>query len=473
MHRILIVDKSIDQIELTDHLLGLENYEIFWAFNGVEAISMFEKYSPHLVLLDHKVESINVFELLKFIKNFHPSSLVIILTTGTDDITAVKLMKAGADDYLTKPFEIDHFTEVVKKNLAQYCELSAEEDIFSKLMKLDSQPAQVFEELDLSDILGTCRSMEDIIHKIKMVAKLPTRVLIQGETGTGKEIVAKAIHFLSDRKQEVFIPLNCAALPDNLLESELFGYEKGAFTDAKKARDGLFQVAKNGSLFLDEIGETSFFMQAKLLRVLQEGEVRKVGGNASIKVNTRVVAATNRILEEEVKKNKFREDLYFRLNVVLLQIPALRERTEEIPRLASFFLYKYSRIHRKYFNTIEPALNESLCNYHWPGNIRELENNIEKGIIFGRPPVLKLQDMPFLPSVSKIINSGQKAKNHKKLALDTDISIPFFQARDNFEQEYLKKLLLKTNNNLLAASKLAKIGRTTLREKARKYGLLD
>lgn len=332
------------------------------------------------------------------------------------------------------------------------------EDKEEKATQLDSEDRPI----DLKGLVSKNEAMLRIFKIIGKIARTDCPVLIMGESGTGKELVARAIHYNSYRHSQPFMPVNCGALPESLLESELFGHERGAFTGAISSRKGVFEEASHGTLFLDEIGETTPFLQVKLLRALQDGEIKRVGAERNIRVDVRIISATNKDLSSAAKRKKeFRDDLYYRLNVATIQIPPLRERIEDIPHLTDFFIKKNSKKINKKIEAITPEVMEKLHRYSWPGNIRELENLIETASIFATPPFIQLQDIPTLQE--KI------ALNHRKTRL---IDLPFFEARDAFEKDYLTSLLQRTENNLSTASKLAQVDRKTIRIKAKRYGLL-
>lgn len=332
------------------------------------------------------------------------------------------------------------------------------EDKEDQASRLDSEDRPI----DLRGIISKDDKMLRIFKVVGKIARTDCPVLIMGESGTGKELIARAIHYNSYRYSQPFMPVNCGALPESLLESELFGHEKGAFTGAIATRKGVFEEAHRGTLFLDEIGETTPFLQVKLLRALQDGEIKRVGAERNIRVDVRIISATNKDLSSAVKRKKeFRDDLYYRLNVATIQIPPLRDRIEDIPLLTDYLIKKNSKKINKKIDAIGSEVMEKFLRYSWPGNVRELENLIETAIIFATPPVIQLQDIPTLQE--KI------ALNHRKTRL---IDLPFFEARDAFEKDYLTSLLQRTQNNLSAASKLAQVDRKTIRIKAKRYGLL-
>jgi len=320
---------------------------------------------------------------------------------------------------------------------------------------------KMYNKIKLGNFIAKSKEMLKIFNLIEKVAKTTATVLIQGESGTGKELVARAIHYNSLRANKPFVPINCTALPETLLESELFGHEKGSFTGAINTRKGIFEEASGGTLFLDEIGDITSPLQAKLLRVLQEGEIRRVGGDDNISVDARIISATNCNLGEMVKEKLFREDLYYRIDVVSINIPPLRERIDDIPVLAYHFLSKHAKQEGKPIKQIFPNVMEKLLRYSWPGNVRELENMIETAVVLGNHPTVVLDDFPTLP---------EKVSKFPRKTRATDV--PFYEARNNFEKNYLADLLKRSNGNLTLASKMGKISRKSLRTRAKNFGLM-
>ncbi len=321
--------------------------------------------------------------------------------------------------------------------------------------------SDVTHKVNMGSFIAKSKEMLKIFDLVGKIAKTCTTILIQGESGTGKELVARAIHYNSQRKNQPFVPINCAALPETLLESELFGHEKGSFTGAVSQKKGIFEEANGGTLFLDEIGDISPALQVKLLRVLQEGEIRRVGGDNNIYVDVRIISATNSDLRKMVESKTFREDLYYRLDVVNIKIPSLRDRVDDIPILAQHFIEKHARAENKAISKVQPEVIEKLLRYSWPGNVRELENMIETAIVLASSGVLTLSDFPTL---------GEKLSMFPRRTRTTDV--PFYEARSNFEKNYITDLLKRANGNLTLASNLGKISRKSLRTKARVFGLM-
>lgn len=370
-HHILIVDDDLNHLKALQTIGRSWGYRVSTADDGIKAVESVKERPFALILMDVRMAQMGGIEALKQIKQYNPAIPILIMTAYSSVDSAVEALKAGAYDYLTKPLDF----EVLKISLARALEhtgLKAENATLKSKMSAD---------YELENIIGKSQSMKALIDMMAMVAPSEATVLITGESGTGKELIAKSIHHNSQRKDRALVVVNCAALTETLLESELFGHEKGAFTGADKRREGRFKQADMGTIFMDEIGETSAAMQAKLLRVIQEREIQRVGGEETLSVDVRILAATNRDLEEEVKNGKFREDLFYRLNVVNLRIPPLRERQDDIPLLAHFFLEKYAKKNHKQAVDFSPLAMDMLLKYPWPGNVRELENVIERAVI--------------------------------------------------------------------------------------------
>lgn len=375
MRNILLVDDEKNQLELLKDILEYEKYTVFTAETESEALGIMRKNGIDLIICDYRLKESTGEELLEKTMFFYPDTVFIVLTAyGTID-TAVSCMKKGAFGFLTKPVNIEQLKETIIRAIETRV-IRAENKNLKDIISSNVQSV---------DIIGDSKEIENVKTVIKRVADLDVPVLIEGETGTGKELVAKSIHYNGMRNSAPFIAVNMAGIPETLIESELFGHEKGSFTGAVKDKKGKFELAGNGTLFLDEIGEMNIELQSKLLRVLQEGEIQKVGSEKSIKVECRIVAATNRNLKEEIKKGNFREDLYYRLNLVKIDLPALRARRDDIPLLIDFFVRKYARKYRLSAENIliyPKILKEKYSAYSFPGNIRELENIVEHFLIF-------------------------------------------------------------------------------------------
>jgi len=386
IEKILVVDDEPLIRDLLRDILKEEGYEVSIAKEGLSALKKIKKEEVDLVITDVKMPGLDGIKLLKEIKKVSPSTLVIVITAYGTIENAVEAMKEGAYDYITKPITPEQLKLVLQK-ISQHKNLLRE----NRYLRAEVNQRYNFEEL-----VGESPGMKEVYSMIDKVAKTKATVLIQGESGTGKELVARAIHYRGPRRDKPFIKLNCAALPEDLLESELFGHEKGAFTGAFSRREGRFELADRGTLLLDEISETSPSFQVKLLRVLQEGEFERVGGTKTLKVDVRIITTTNRDLEKLVKEGKFRDDLYYRLNVLPVHLPPLRERKEDIPLLALHFLEKYSRHNGLKLKSISRECLQMLKEYHWPGNVRELENVIERMVVMNEKEIILPQDFAFL-----------------------------------------------------------------------------
>ncbi|HVK87455.1 MAG TPA: sigma-54 dependent transcriptional regulator [Kofleriaceae bacterium] len=369
--RILVVDDEVNARTALAELLRDEGFEVETAADAFKALGKYEGFLPHVVVTDLKMPGMDGIELVKKIRSFEDASSVIVMTAFGAVSSAVDAMRAGAADYLTKPLNFDELLVVLDKVFEQ------------QALRREARQlrARVRDRVAPNNIVGASPPMQRVFEVVDQVAPSKATVLITGESGTGKELVANALHQRSPRTSGPFIKLHCAALAESLLESELFGHEKGSFTGAMARKDGRFSLADGGTLFLDEIGEISPSIQVKLLRFLQEHEFERVGGTQTIKVDVRVIAATNRNLSEEVAKGRFREDLYYRLNVVSLEMPPLRERRTDIPALAKFFLDRYAKENAKTIEGFAPETMELLAAYDWPGNVRELENAIERAVV--------------------------------------------------------------------------------------------
>lgn len=439
--RILVVDdEAIIRESLRDWLSDAD-YQVFTAENGTQALEIIQREGPGIVIADLVMPGMDGIELLKKTQEISPNTEVIIITAYSSIPTAINAMREGAYDYIEKPFCPEKAEHLIAK-LVERQQL-IEENI-SLQRKLE-------ERYRFENIIAKSSQMRRIIEVIKVVAKSNATVLITGESGTGKELVARAIHAQSYRKDKPFIAVSCAALPESLLESELFGHEKGSFTGAHAQRKGKFEAANKGSLFLDEIGEMSANIQVHLLRVLEEKEFNRVGGNELIKVDVRVIVATNRDMKEAVAQGKFREDLYYRLNVVTIEVPPLRERREDILLLANHFLKKFTAENNKEVTGFSPEATDFLLKHAWPGNVRELENAIERAVILAQGATIEVthlrQDNPPLPPPPAGKDLAEMEKNH------------------------ILNVLKESGGNLSETARLLKISRVTLYNKIKAYGL--
>ncbi len=385
---ILVVDDEESNLKVLERLLGREGYEVRTARTGPDALEAARAATPELLLTDLKMPGMDGLELLKAMRTVSPTTEVILMTAfGTVEI-AVEAMKVGAYDFITKPLKRHDILRAVGKALEK-AQLLAENRRLREQIASKSEASG-----PLSHLVGRSESFRAVLETVAQVAPSEATVLVTGDSGTGKELLARAIHALSGRAKGPMIRVNCAAIPENLFESELFGYEKGAFTGAAGRKPGRFELADGGTLFLDEIAELSPAMQVKLLRVLQEGEFERVGGTKTVSVDVRLVAATNRDLERLIAQRAFREDLYYRLNVIPMRLPALRERADDIPILAAHFVRTYAEKNRKEIRGITDAALEALASYRWPGNIRELENTMERAVVLCRDETVGVGDLP-------------------------------------------------------------------------------
>ncbi|MEF3245543.1 MAG: sigma-54 dependent transcriptional regulator [Caldisericaceae bacterium] len=453
-YKILVAD---DERNIRDLLLVTlidEGYDVIEVDDGQKAVTEVKNGDYDCVLLDIRMPVLDGMEAFAKIRDMKPNLPVIFLTAyGSSDL-AIKAMKNGAYDYLTKPFDIEELKIKVKKAI----ELKELTENAPKLVN------NKFLDYTKEEIIGDSPKMQEVYKEIGKIAVSDATVLIRGESGTGKELVAKAIHQHSNRKNKPFIVVNCAAIPENLLESELFGHEKGAFTDAYSKRIGKFELANDGTIFLDEIGDMSLNLQSKLLRVLQEKTFTRVGGNEIIYSNARIIAATNRNLEELVSKGEFREDLFFRLNVVTITLPPLRERKEDIKLLFDYFIAKYSTKYKKEVNGISKEAIDILLSYDWPGNVRELENAIARAVIVSSAPVILVDDLP-LSLRQKVLS-----ENNQEIVDDSEnLTLP--QLIEKVEKEAILRALKVSKGNKTKAAQILGISRKSLFNKLRYYNI--
>lgn len=451
---ILVVDDDQTHRNMLKTLLAKWGYLIEEADDGQVAINLVEEKPYDLILMDIKMIKVSGLVALAEIKKINPAIPVIIMTAFSSVQTAVDALKNGAYDYLTKPFDFDKLKLTIQRSLEH--------------TRLKKENLQLKESLgknfDCSNIIGRHESMQELIQTVSQVADTDATVLINGESGTGKELIAGALHYNSHRKNGPFIKINCAAITETLLESELFGHEKGAFTGATRRKEGKFQLADHGSIFLDEISETSMSMQVKLLRALQEREITPVGGERSIKIDTRIIAATNKNLVDLIAGDDFREDLYYRLNVISLKVPPLRQRTGDIPLLARHFLKIYSEKNNKPIKGFTPDGMDKLTNHNWPGNVRELMNTIERGVILSTRNYLGAHEIQIEDKSAESSKSGGRNNNSIDLG-----------DRSLYEIEKLAilKMLEKTGNNKSETARRLGIARRTLHLKLKEYGVMD
>ena len=450
--KILIVDDDSGHLTTLRTIIGSWGYPVAAADDGETAVAHIHSEPVDLVLMDVRMAHMGGIQALAAIKDYNPAIPVIIMTAYSSVESAVDALKAGAYDYLIKPLDF----EVLKLTIERACEHSG--------LKAENQRlrAQLSADFDMANIIGKSRPMKALMEMLAMVAPSEATVLVTGESGTGKELIARSLHFNSPRKDHPLVVVNCAAITESLLESELFGHEKGAFTGADRLREGRFMQADRGTLFLDEIGETSPPMQAKLLRVLQEREIQRVGGQETLPVDVRIVAATNRILETEVAQGRFREDLFYRLNVMPLNVPPLRDRQEDIPLLAAHFLSAYARQNRKTARGFTPQAMDILLKYDWPGNVRELENTIERAVILMTAEHVTEKQLPL-----------NMVKNHGQTAPFPAVGIhpEHPRALGDIEKEAILRTLAATGGNKSETARKLGITRKTLHNKLKRYGV--
>ncbi len=440
MH-ILIVDDDETQRSLLAGYLKKRDYTITTAVSGLEAIEKNQVKGFDLAILDLKMPEIDGIETMAKMKEIDPETYFIILTGYGTVETAVEAMKIGAYDYLSKPINLDELELIVER-------IREEQHVHWELEVLREE---VDENLETESFVAQDKKMKELLSLISRVAKSDSTVLVYGESGTGKEVVARLIHKASRRKNCRFIPISCAALPETLLESELFGYERGAFSGAEKRKIGKFELAHKGTLFLDEIGDLSLSIQVKLLRVLQEFTFERLGSNTPIKADVRLISATNQDLKKKISSGTFREDLFYRLNVISVNLPPLRERKKDIKPLVEFFIDKFACRCNRRINAISKDAFDELIRYDWPGNVRELENVIERAVVLCRGPVIEAKDLP--------------------LSAEPDESAGGAESMQQMEKIHIKKVLEKTDWNLSETARRLDIHRNTLRLKMREYGI--
>jgi DNA-binding NtrC family response regulator len=443
---LLIVDDERSAREGLERLLR-RDYEVLCAASGEEALSLLKTRSIDMLISDLRMPGMDGLELMEQAQSVMPGLLVIILTAYGDVELAVEAMQRGATDFMTKPLHLDKLELIIKRLLK------------SRTVEQENEAlkAQLNVKYGMENMIGNSAPMQEVFETIRQVAQSNATVLIQGESGTGKELVAKAIHQLSGRKTDPFVPVHCAALAENLLESELFGHEKGAFTGALEQRQGRFEKAGSGSLFLDEISEISAGVQVKLLRALEERQVERVGGDEGVAIRARLIAATNRDLQEMVSSGSFREDLFYRLYVVVITLPPLRERGDDILLLLQHYLEEFNQQNQKQIAGFTPAAYEQLSAYAWPGNIRELRNIVERMVVLAQGQYIEATDLP-----AQVRTSGGLLKSKE---LDGDVTI------EEMEKEMILQALEKSEGNRTLAAERLGMSRRTLHRKLNRLGM--
>jgi DNA-binding NtrC family response regulator len=439
--RVLVVDDEPMVCLSLSNWLEEENYFARAVEDGPKAVAAVREENWDIVLLDLRMPGMDGLEVLKQIKELAPQTVVIMMTAYASIASAVEAMKEGAYDYVVKPLDVEQLTLMLNR-IVEHQQLITENILLRK---------RLTEQYEFEDIIGRSEAMQKVFEMIKAVTDTNATVLITGETGTGKELVARAIHSNSPQRYGPFVATSCGALPETLLESELFGYDKGAFTGADRTKKGRFELANGGTLFLDEVGDISLKTQIKLLRVLQERSFRRLGGTEPIEVDVRVISATNRDLLTAIEKSSFRSDLYYRLNVVSIDLPPLRERKEDIPLLAAHFINKYNVEFNKKFDRVERKAMDLMTNYHWPGNVRELENAIERAIVIDQGPEVKVNHLPFCNIEMAPVEEAQTLQEVERL--------------------HIEKMLVRYDWNIAKTARLLEIDRTTLHKKIKKFGL--
>ena len=451
---ILIVDDDEVMQETLSSVLRKRGYEIFSVTSGNEALSLIKKNIIDLVLLDMKLPDVDGLEIQKKIRAFDTEILVIIMTAYSDVQTAVSAMKSGAYHYINKPFELEELNLLIEKGLET-------KSLINEVRRLHRQQREEYQNNHIYGVSPQIQYVKELIGTISKTQK--TSVLIQGESGTGKELAANAIHYNSTRQDRPLMKINCSAIPDSLLESELFGYEKGAFTDAKNTKKGLFELADGGTVFLDEIGDMKPFLQSKILRVLENQTFMRVGGEREIKVDVRIIAATNKNLEALVKEGFFRKDLYYRLKVMVVEMPPLRGRDADILLLLNLFIEENNREHGKNIRGFSEEAKSLLSQYSWPGNVRELRNVVERAMILTDQELLTPKQLPF--ELRQIERYGREDTDPEQLKITDEMSL------EQTEKIHLSRVLKRLEWNKSKASKVLGISRATLRAKIKKYNL--
>lgn len=454
--RILVVDDEESIREFLEIMLKKENYEVTTAEDGLRAKELLTKKSFDMVISDMQMPNMTGIELLKFAKDNYPDVVFMMITAFGTTETAVETMKMGAYDYITKPFKIDE----VRLNIANALRSKNLETEVRVLKK------ELVKEYSFQNMVGNSPAMHAIFDLVKRVSQAPTNVLITGESGTGKEVVAKAIHYNGPLKDKPFVTINCGAIPENLMESEMFGHKKGSFTGAITDKVGLFEVADGGTLFLDEVGELPLSIQVKLLRAIQERIIRRVGATEDMKVEVRIIAATNRNLEEMVAKGGFRQDLFYRLNVINIRTPSLRERQDDIPLLAHHFLKKYNEKLNKNISSVSTEAMEILKNYSYPGNVRELENMIERTVALEAGSTILPESLP--PMVNT--PTGRKMASSQEIEIGEG-GLDLDKVMGQIEKELLVKAIHAAGGVKKKAAKLLHISFRSMRYRIEKYNL--
>ncbi len=479
MSKLLLIDDEADVQYSFQRIFDSPEIELTTASSGEEGLALIPKLKPDLVIMDIRMGGMNGLETLRRIREIDSKLLVILMTAYGTTQTAIEAMKLGAYDYLLKPFDIPKLKEIITNALKAAHDMR---------QVVSYQPLLESEDYELG-IVGRSEAMQQVFKLIGQVAATDATSLITGESGTGKELVARAIYHHSNRSEKPFLAVNCAAIPEQLLESELFGHERGAFTGATMQRVGKFEQCNGGTIFLDEIGDMTPATQTKILRVLQSGTFERVGGNTPIRVDVRVIAATNKPLEEAVAARQFREDLFYRLNVVRIHIPPLRERREDVRLLVNYFLKKFARDQKAHPKSISSSVLKTLEQYHWPGNVRELENVVRRALVVSKGDAILISELPpEIASQSTVATAPSSAPVSAPLPAPGDVSggdvvglarrlfqwarkDPKLKIIPAVERELVVQALKETNGNQVQAAKLLDITRATLRKRIEKFGI--
>ncbi len=471
MSKLLLIDDEDDVQYSFRRIFDSPEIELATASSGEEGLKLIPKFKPDLVIMDIRMGGMSGLETLRRIRQSDPKLLIILMTAYGTTQMAIEAMKLGAYDYLLKPFDVPKLQQIVTNALKAARDMK---------QVVSYQPLLASEDYELG-IVGRSEAMQNVFKLIGKLAASDATALITGETGTGKELVARAIYHHSKRSDQPFLAINCAAIPEQLLESELFGHERGAFTGAVNQRIGRFEQCDHGTIFLDEIGDMTPATQTKILRVLQNGTFERVGGNTPIKVDVRIIAATNKPLEQAVAEKKFREDLFYRLNVVRVSIPPLRERREDIRLLVNYFLKKFSQEQKSAPKSLASPVLKALEKYHWPGNVRELENVIRRALVVSKGDAILMEDLP--PEISGQKNSGTMDSPTVHTSGNTDAASlaqqlfqlakrdPKLKVIPSVERELIIQALKETSGNQVHAAKLLGITRATLRKRVAKFGI--
>jgi DNA-binding NtrC family response regulator len=454
MEKILVIDDEKSILDLLSVVFQKEGYLVETSLSATRAVDLIGRKDFDLIISDIKMPKMNGMELLKYVREHRPDIPVIMITAFGTIKQAVEALKAGAMDYVVKPFDVEELKIIVAQGLEK--KRLKEENIFLK--------KELKKKYDFENMVGKSKTMKEIYNLIEKVAVTDSTVLISGESGTGKEMAARAVHFLSSRRERSFVSLNCGALPENLLESELFGHVKGSFTGAVATKKGMFEIAEKGTLFLDEVSEMSPWTQVKLLRALQDKKVRRVGGTEEIPVDVRIIAATNQNLQQRIDEGKFREDLFYRLHVISFEMPPLRKRKEDIPLLVTHFLDKYCKGMGRAVKRIAPEVFDVFESYPWPGNVRELENTIERVVAIEERETITKES---LPKEMLLPNKRQDVSLSLQPGFDLNAKM------DEISYHYVHQALIESRGNLKEASHLLGINYRSLRYLIEKHGLKD